>query len=230
MNLLDYILIIIIAIYIINGYFKGLFKELIDIFGFILGLVIFKIIYPSINSEFLNSNFFLKLKNSIAKTFNLLDLKIENIEQSSKIIDTLPIPDIIKSILQKHNTTEFYEKFNVNAPIDYIVNFISIILMVLISIFFIVLIVRILIGILGSFLKLLKNFYLFDKLDKIGGIALGIVNGIFTTWLIGIIIIVLSSFPQFIGLKEQLNGFLAKPLINDNFLVEKLLNLIFRIM
>ena len=226
MNVLDFILIAIFIACVINGYFKGFFKEIFDIVGFVIGILLFTLIYPIINKWLLQSSFLGKVKNWVIHDLKLSDFIANTQEDIVSGIQNLNIPQIIKNLLIENNNEVFYNMFNTNNIVEYISNFIAIIIIGLINVFIVVIIVSILISILSKSTNFLSKLPVLGKFDKIGGVGLGVLNGLFTIWLIGIVILVLSVFPQLSFLKGQLDGFLTSPLINNNILVKALLNLI----
>lgn len=226
MNILDFVLIAILIACIVNGYYKGLFREVFDILGFITGIIIFTIIYPIINKWLLQSSFLQKVKDWVIYDLKLADFVATTQEDIIASIQALNAPQIIKDLLIENNNEVFYKMFGVNNTVDYIANFVAMIVISLITVFFVVLIVSIIVTIVSKTTSVLSKLPVLGKVDKIGGVGLGVLNGIFTVWLIGIIILVLSVFPPLSFLKGQLDGFLTGPLINNNTLAKALLNLI----
>ena len=226
MNILDFILIAIFIACVINSYYKGFFKQAFDILGFIIGIAFFAILYPIINNWLLKSTFLSKVKDWVISDLHLAQFVATTQEDIVSGIQNLNAPEIIKELLIKNNNNAFYELFGVDNVVEYIANFVAMIVISLVTVFFVVLVVDIIITILNKTNNIASRLPVLGKLDKIGGIILGIINGLFTLWLLGIIILVLSVFPQLSFLKGQLDGFLTGPLINDNILSKLLLNLI----
>ncbi|WP_250277969.1 CvpA family protein [[Clostridium] colinum] len=226
MHILDFILIAIFIACIINGYYKGLFREIFDIIGFVLGIVIFAIIYPIINNALLKSTFLTKVKDWVVYDLKLGQFVTTTQEDIVAGIQSLNVPNIIKDLLLENNNEVFYNVFGVKNVVDYISTFVGVIVISLITVFVVILIVSILMSILSRTTNFLSKVPVLGKFDKIGGVCFGVLNGIFTIWLVGIIVLVLSVFPPLSFLKGQLDGFLTEPLINNNILVKALLNLI----
>lgn len=226
MNVLDIVLIVILIGCIINGYYKGFFKEVFDIISFILGIIIFTIIYPVINKWLLQSSLLQKIKDWVIYDFNLAEFTATTQEDIIQGIQNLNLPQIIKNLLIENNNEVFYKIFNVDNTVDYIAKFIAIVIISLVSLFIVILLASIITAIASKSIKSLSKMPYLNKFDKIGGIGCGILNGIFTIWIIGIIILLLSSFPPLAFLKGQLDGVLTGSLINNNILLKALLNLI----
>lgn len=230
MNVLDILLIAILAGCILNGYFKGFFKELIEMASFVIGLIIFVILYPFIENLLTKSDLYIKIQNSVVSDLNLMQMQTGSTEQIASSINLLNIPEIFKTFLIQNNTESSYQFFNATNPVEYISNFMSTIIVALVTAFTVILITSIIVSILTRITKFIKFLPLASTFDKIAGIAFGFFNGIFTILLIGIVILVLSIFPRFSFLSEQINGVLAQPLIANNPLFEFLIELILKIL
>lgn len=226
MNILDFVLIAIFIACVINSYYKGFFKEILGIVSFILSIVFFYILYPIVNNWLLKSIFLKKVKDWVIHDLNLVDFVTTTQEDVIATIQTLNVPQIIKDVLIKNNNEVYYKIFNVNSVVEYIANFIAIIIISLITVFVLIVVVSIVMRIVFKKINILCKLPVLGKFDKIGGIIIGIVKGLFTLWIVCIIILILSIFPQLSFLKDQFDGFLTEPLIRDNILSKLLLKLI----
>ncbi|MDE6181923.1 MAG: CvpA family protein [Eubacteriales bacterium] len=229
MNILDILIILVFIGCLVYGYFKGAFKEIFDILGFVLGIILFRIISPFINNWFLQSSFYEKIKEWI-----VIDLKFSSLFETVDIdlsnpanIEALNVPNFIKEQLVKFNNAEVFASLNANNSSDYITGFIATTIVSLISLFFIILLTSIIISIILRFTKVLSKLPVLSKINKIGGVALGVINGILTLWLLGLIVLILVLFPPFSWLKEMLNNSaIASPVFENNYLIDFLMYLI----
>ena len=229
MTILDFVLIAILILCMAIGYFKGLFRQIFNVLSFILGIVLFNVIYPIFNKLMLKSFIFTKVKKWIVYNLNLNDFISSTQESIISKVQDFSIPKIIKDLLIENNNDTFYKIFKVFNPTDYIANFLATIIVSLISVFLVILVVIVIIIILSKTTKLLSKMPISRQVDKIGGLALGTISGLFIIWFLGIIILVLSFFPKFNFLQGQLNGFLTSHLINEEFLLKFILNLILKV-
>lgn len=233
MNILDIVIILVFVGCLVHGYFKGAFQEIFDILGFVLGIILFRLIQPFVNNWFLKSSFYGKIKNWI-----VIDLNFANLFESVDIdltnpanIEVLNVPNVIKEQFLKFNNSEFFSSLKAESSADYITGFISTVIVNLISVFFIIILVSIIVSILVRFTKILSKLPKVAKADKIAGVILGGLNGIFTLWLLGVIVILLVLFPQFAWLKDQLNNSaIASPMFENNYLINLLMYLITNIL
>lgn len=223
MNVLDFIVIAIFIVCIFSSYYRGFFKEVFKLIAFILGILFFKMLYPIVNNWLLKSIVFEKFKEWVVYNLNIEKLVVTTQEEIVSLIQSLDIPQIFKELLIKNNNSFYYEMFNVNNAVDYIANFIAIVVISLLTVFLVILIVFILMIILSKKINILSKLPVLGTFDKIGGIVIGIVKGLFIVWVLGIILLVLSIFPQLSFLKEQFDGPLTELLINNNILIKLLL-------
>lgn len=229
MNILDTIALTVFILCLIEGYFKGALQKSFDILGFILSAILFRIIQPFINSLFLKSSFYEKFKNWILKDLNFSTLfnTVEFDLANPTHIESLNIPNVIKEQLLKTNNEELFSSLNASSSADYIIGFISTIIISIISIIIIMFVVYTIINILFKFSKFLTKLPILGKVNKFAGIIVGGVNGIIVLWILGFIVSIIAFFPSFSWVKDQLNNSrIASPIFENNYLINFLMYLI----
>lgn len=233
MNILDSIALTIFIFCLIEGYFKGALQKSFDILGVVLSFILFRIFQPFINSFFFKSSFYEKVKNWILEDLNFSAL-FETVEvdlANPAQIESLNIPNIIKEQLLKLNNEELFSSINANSPADYIIGFISTIIISIISIVIIMILVYAVINILFKFGKFLTKLPILGKVNKFSGIILGAINGIIILWVLGFIVNIIAFFPSLSWLKDQLNNSkIASPIFENNYLIDLLMYLIVSIL
>lgn len=196
MKFLDFILIFIFIIRVLEGYYKGFFKKLFSILGFIMGIFIFKFIYPIINNWLVESWVFFKVKNYLSK-------------------------QILEKDTQLSNILKYFTKINFDAILDFFTKaFFNVI-----TLFLSILIVNLIIFMLSKKIKFLNNLPMLNKFNKIGGIIIGIINGYLTIWFLSIITLSISNLPKMAFLKSQIDSIIIQNLLN-NFLTKGLFHLL----
>lgn len=242
MNILDFILISILIACIYIGYFRGLFKTVIEFLGFLFGIISFYILYPIIN----NFLFKTKIKDFIIDKLSFTDKgqeisnyifnKITNFaEQSISNSNILSFQQDFESLNNNNTNNEILNNFfkpitdnisslfkNIDNNLDNFFNnftyqissFIAFIIISIIT----AIILTILITTINIFLtRLIKSTlksYIINKFDKIGGICIGAISGLLLIYIITIILYIISIFAS--PLRAHLDGLLA-PIIIKNF-------------
>lgn len=233
MNILDIIVIAIFIFCLINSFFKGMIKELIDIFGFILGIFIFKILYPFISTWFLKSFFYERVQRWVVIDLHLRELfhSIDIDWNNTFNLEILNLPEAIKEQIVKLNNPEMFDVLNATNSREFLTGFIANLVISLICLFFTIVITSFLVNVILKNIRILRKFPKLKKFDKWGGIVFGVFNAIFTIWLFGLVIIILVLFPQFEKLKEILDAsIIAKSIFENNYLIQFLLSLVTNIL
>lgn len=210
MNILDCVLIAVLIGFMINGYMKGFFKKIFQILGIVFGLILFKILYPIVNKLLLGSFIFEKTKTFVIENMQL-NTFVDNTKQGIiNSIQQLEIPDIVKNILIQNDNI-----FNTQNITEYISSFVSSIIINLVIVVLVFLLTIVCMRILAKTTNLLSRLPVLSFFDRIGGIIVGFIIGVIVVWLLCTIILVLSIFPQFEYLRNQINGVVV-PLVIDN--------------
>lgn len=210
MNILDCVLIAVLIGFMINGYMKGFFKKIFQILGIVFGLILFKILYPIVNKLLLGSFIFEKTKTFVIENMQL-NTFVDNTKQGIiNSIQQLEIPDIVKNILIQNDNI-----FNTQNITEYISSFVSSIIINLVTVVLVFLLTIVCMRILAKTTNLLSRLPVLSFFDRIGGIIVGFIIGVIVVWLLCTIILVLSIFPQFEYLRNQINGVVV-PLVIDN--------------
>lgn len=213
MNILDCVLIAVLIGFMINGYMKGFFKKIFQILGIVFGLILFKILYPIMNKWLLGSFIFEKTKEFVIKNMQL-NTFVDNTKQGIiNSIQQLQIPDIIKNMLIQNDNI-----FNTQNVTGYISNFVSNIIINLVTVVLVFLITIICMRILTKTTNFLSRLPVLSFFDRIGGTIVGFIIGAIVVWLLCVIILVLTIFPQFEYLRNQINGVVVPLFIDNNWL------------
>lgn len=204
MNYIDYIIIGILLIYILIGYFKGFMFSLLSLFSFgvkfVLSMFLCKPFMLFTNNVCkLDIGLSNALASSFTKTSNLFDVSMETMNQTeinnhiTECLNTTKYPSFLKSFLKNiFQITEGNSNFTFNSIISktfgtffsFIISFIIIFIIVCILVYFIK----------YRFKKLTEQSVTVKRIDRFMGIAYGFVGGVIN---IVIVISVLSWFKNF---------------------------------
>ncbi len=113
--------------------------------------------------------------------------------EQMEMIENLPLPQLLKDLLLDHNNEEGYENLQVNNFQDYIVHFISTIILNLISFLAAVILVRLLLWGAIAALDLLSHIPVLSFLNRLAGLLLGLVQGLFWLWVFFLLLSVCSA-------------------------------------
>lgn len=185
MNNIDYIIIAILLIFLLMGYYKGLVSVVVGMFGFLASIFLSYKLFP-VMSNFLISNFSLDVKINtwilekipkIAEHMLLNSEQYKNLSEETKTFLTNN-PDVISEYVANMDLTIL------DALSLKIINFISIILL---FVFF-----KIIFKLLGRLLNRIMKLPILNEINKACGAILG---GIYGVIIVYVMIFVISFLP-----------------------------------
>lgn len=113
--------------------------------------------------------------------------------EQMEIIENLPVPQVLKDLLQDHNNAEGYENLQVSTFQDYVINFISVIILNLVSFIAAVILVRILLRVAIAALDIISHIPVFNMVNRLAGLLLGLVQGLFWIWVFFLLLSMFSA-------------------------------------
>ena len=113
--------------------------------------------------------------------------------EQMEIIENLPVPQVLKDLLQDHNNAEGYENLQVSTFQDYVINFISVIILNLVSFIAAVILVRILLRVAITALDIISHIPVFNTVNRLAGLLLGLVQGLFWIWVFFLLLSMFSA-------------------------------------
>lgn len=110
-----------------------------------------------------------------------------------EIIENLPIPQMLKDMLLDYNNDEGYERLQVTRFLDYVSSFVASVILNVVAFILSVLIVQIFLWLVINMLDLLANVPVIRVVNRIAGLALGLLEALFFIWLFFLILSMLSA-------------------------------------
>lgn len=222
MNTLDFIILLILAYFIISGYFKGLINSLLEIAGFLISILIFRFLYPIISSIILKTIFFEKFKIFVGGR-----IQEYGVSKTSNILIDLGIPEFLREKFTEIMGTGSILNYAFDNAIEYIATIIFNLIIAIITFILVLILVIILMVFITRSLKIISKFPIIRQANKIGGVFIGGFMGILFIWFIGIFILILILFPKYEDLNNLIEASkIAKPILKNNYLLDFLLNLL----
>ncbi|MCD8346936.1 MAG: CvpA family protein [Lachnospiraceae bacterium] len=114
-------------------------------------------------------------------------------DTQNEIIDSLPIPQVIKNMLIKNNNEEGYASLDVSTFQDYVIEYLATLILNVVSFLVAVLLVHIALRLLVMLLDILAHFPVVGFVNRLAGGALGILQALFALWLFFLILTVLQA-------------------------------------
>ena len=126
--------------------------------------------------------------------------------EQMEIIENLPVPQVLKDLLQDHNNAEGYENLQVSTFQDYVINFISVIILNLVSFIAAVILVRILLRVAITALDIISHIPVFNMVNRLAGLLLGLVQGLFWIWVFFLLLSMFSATETGLWLMSMVQG------------------------
>ena len=111
----------------------------------------------------------------------------------TRLIQKLPLPDFVKEQMITYNNSEGYGKLNAASFKDYIVSYIASLVVNLLSFLLTLLIVWVVISVILMMLRLFTHLPVIGPLNRLGGLAIGLLKGVIFVWVIFLIFTLLPG-------------------------------------
>ena len=123
-----------------------------------------------------------------------LSSNMSRVDQT-KFIDSLPLPDSMKEQLQAFNNSEGYEKLGAVDFSSYIIGYIANLILNLLAFLLTLLVTWLIIRTILQALHLFASLPLIRTVDRLGGLLLGLIEGIVFIWILFLILSFASATP-----------------------------------
>lgn len=213
--IIDLIIIGIIGLCIFLGYKRGLTGSILKIVSFILAVILTFIFYKPVASLIIeNTDWDENIKQSIVGMLN------SEVEENGKIEkDSTNLPDVIVSYVNEA-LEETVEKTK-QEMLEVAATNISITIINAGAAVAVFIIARLLLIVVRLFAKFITDLPLIKQVDKTGGIAYGLIEGLVVIWIIVSILSFISPLMEQTGIIEAINkSFLGGILYNNNLLLK----------
>lgn len=222
MSWLFWILLVIFALFVIQGARKGLVRTAVSMVSVILVLVAVSWINPYMG-DFIREH--TSWEESIREHTSqmLADVIEEQMEpdagQQEEIIRQLPLPEGMKDLLLENNNEEGYRSMAAQGFADYVSGYLAYAIINGIAFVLSFVVTILLIRLILYAVDILTDLPVISGINRVGGILLGAVQGLLWLWIILLAIALFAETPAGRVLMEQIRGDLVLNwLYNNNFL------------
>lgn len=232
MSWLFWILLVLFALFVIQGVRKGLVRTAVSMVFFILVIVAVSWLNPYV-SDFIREK--TRWQEQIReRTESLLAEGLsesapegqEDLGNQEEFIRELPLPDGMKDLLIENNTLEGYQTLAADTFADYLSGYIAYGIINGIAFIISFIIAIILIRLILYAVDLLTDLPVISGINRLGGALLGAVQGLLWLWIIFLVITVLYDTAVGGILMDQING---DPVLSWLYDRNYLMNIIMRL-
>ncbi len=235
MNIVDYVILAIIALSILWGFYRGFIQSVLSMGAVILALIGSFLIYPQVaNMIQSNQDIAMSLIHYTDASSRLGDLELSvaqvgTLSQGTigTIMQNIQLPAPINSILQYNLEHQVFSKAGISTVAEYVNQTIVAVSINILSFFLCFLVIYLVMSILINMLRSIFHFPLLKQLDWLAGGVFGALRGVVICYAVFALVPLLMTvvpFEQFNELMEQSalakvfnNGDLIMSIINRRF-------------
>ena len=198
MNTLDIGMLVILAIFAIFGYRRGLVHTIYRFASFFAALFLAIRLHPFVSRVIRESFVYESLRGRIADSPNFEAAfreyaptpGIGEAVREMYVINALPLPQSFRDLINNNNTPAMREILSVGTLEDFVAGFFANIVINVISLVLVFVLVMLILKIVGTALHIVDKLPVVSSLNRLGGFAVGILIGTGVVWL-GLVVIVL---------------------------------------
>ena len=184
MNALDIIILAIVALCAIAGYHKGLIRAVYRLVSFFVAIIVARQLYPYVARGLRQTELFPTIQGGIAHAMNLEGfIADQTATRGADLIDSLPLPGILQSLLHSYNTPNMFEILQVVTVEEYISGFFANMVINGIAILGVFLLTMLALTFIGYALDIVSKLPVIRTLNHIGGFVFGMAMSAVIIWL-----------------------------------------------
>lgn len=208
MTYLDYILIGIIILFVIIGFLKGFIKMVFELLSTIVSVIIAYMFYSQVSAWIIkNTGLYNFITDRVIQALNLkaLTSNVTAPQDQIQFIQNLNLPGFIKNNLIQQNNPVIYDLLKATKLDEYIGGTIATLAINALSFVILFFIALFVLKILSHVFNIISKLPVIHQLNKLGGMAAGLIEGILLVWLICIVLSFIVSLQGDGQLQELIN-------------------------
>ena len=226
MNWSDFLIIFIMAGFGISGLVHGFVYSVFRLASFFVSIIVAAKFFPVVADTLMKTALYINIKNYIRK-----GLLMQQSAQVSApvgtpgrtsveaVMNNLKLPDFTKDILTR-GISDPDKLLDINRIMDTISGQLARIAIDIISLVALYIAVRIALVFLRFMLQGIAKLPLFKQIDKIGGFALGAMEGLLSIYILCAIVMIFQALPQMKAVFAAIDSSLiAKFFYRNNFII-----------
>lgn len=223
MNWVDYVVLAIISGFGIIGLVNGFIFSVFRLVSFLISVVLSIKFYPVVANFLMKTALYTTIKASILKNlFKQVPAADSHAKQAAadSVINSLHLPGFLKGHLL-NSMPNPSKLVDINGLLDRISGDLAKVVIDILSLVIIYIAIRVVLIFVRVILQGIAKLPLFRQVDKLGGFALGAVEGLLTIYIVCAVLMLFHAAPQFKHVFEALdNSSIAKFFYQNNFIVD----------
>ncbi len=237
MNIIDLLVVIVIAVYLIRGIIKGLVLSIFHVASFFVAAYGAAKLYPSVSLKFSQTSIYMNIRQSITQ---MLTDRVQQAVATSNtnltsgmgqapttdtvqsVMETLPVPDSMKLTLIENLSLE--NIIDIQGIVDTLSQNISTIILNILSIIIVFFAIKLVLFIIANILDQVMSLPVLNGINKIAGGIFGGMSGLIMVYIIFAIFTLFAPTQFAAPLIKQINeSMVASVLYNNNILLNLIL-------
>lgn len=226
MNWLWFVTLGIIVFFAYNGQREGFIKTVFKIFSLIISIALTVSLSPYVSKTLQNNEKLQKyVSGAVATTLNIgSDQK--QVGEQTKAIEELDLPQSLKTALIENNNSEVYKALAINSFKDYVVNYITCIIINAMSFVITFIIINVILIVLFNALNIISKLPIINGLNKTAGLLVGVLHGLIVVWVLCIVLTAFNSTPWGQNIFAMITeSKLLSNIYNNNLLLKVITNI-----
>ena len=220
--MIDGIIVLVIIVFGVMGYKKGLFQSITTLCSSILALVLSFIIYPAINTMIKLTPIYTSIYNGVFKKIEVIEFGKGIQSQGSAILENITwLPQFLTVQIKDNNNTAMYELLGAKTIQEYVSSYITNMIISIIAIVITWLLLKIVLTTVFKLLgSIVESLPIVSNLNSGIGLILGLVKGVLMLSIISLLIPLFITIPSFQYVSQSIEGsILAKWFYENNFIL-----------
>ena len=224
MNAVDIIILTVVGLCAFAGFRRGLLHTVYRLVSIFVALFLAFRLYPHVSRMLRQTGLFGSIQRSISRAMNLEAVFNEHAAaRGTEIIDALPLPAALRSLLHVNNTPNMYELLRVYTLEDYITGFFANMVINGIAVLAVFLLVMVILGLIGGLLDIVGKLPVINTLNNVGGLAIGSLLGMLLGWAgVAIMIMMFTSTGSPLMYDLLQGSFVARFFLDNEFILPRL--------
>lgn len=232
MNWSDYAVIGLIAFFAVFGLFRGFIMSVYRLLAFFFCIYVSMKLTPVLSAIVEKTPVYDAIKNAVVKSLNtwgaeVFSSKAAAIQGSAGVealLGSYPLPDYLKKSVMG-NLPSVSELINLDGITNAIGSEVTKIIISILSLIILYIVLRIITALIGILVKGISKLPVFKQVDRIGGLVLGVLQGVVAIYIVLAVLVLFNTNPAFAGIFDGLKSSLFAGILYENNII---INLLFR--
>jgi len=196
---LNILVVGVIVLHIFRAYWQGFIVTVLRFFPMVLSLAGICFLIPSVSQMLRQTFIFSAISDSISERMQLEVLQ-KSTQTQMDLIHSTSLPDFVKEVLLENNNSVVYDLLDATGIVEYISGFLANICINVISVILVFICVYAAVSFVIQALKLVSKLPVLNFFNRICGAVLGLIQGVMTLWIWGMML-------TFIQIRGWIPGF-----------------------